>query len=247
MRDVILELDFLATKTHAILVPSCGFDSIPSDALAFLSARTLRDALQSTAEPYPDKSVGVAESHTIFTVKGGVSGGTLASAFSLMDTLPRSELVRAQAPDVLSPIKAKTRHAPQLVFTFPGGRPSGFGHLFPLAPHNVATVQRTRGLLQLQAAKHNGAVEDGEEAPLAYAADYTYSESMAASSRISAFIFGLGIALSSACIIFFPSLRWLLKKFLPAPGQGPSDKYALIPDRFLHSILIINSCFLQGT
>lgn len=34
--------DYLATKTGAIIVPSCGMDSIPSDVTAFLANKALK-------------------------------------------------------------------------------------------------------------------------------------------------------------------------------------------------------------
>jgi short subunit dehydrogenase-like uncharacterized protein len=39
---LVVRFDYLATKTGAIIVPSCGIDSIPSDASAFLANKALK-------------------------------------------------------------------------------------------------------------------------------------------------------------------------------------------------------------
>ena len=45
VKDIIISFDYLAGKTGAILVPSGAFDSVPSDLLAYLSARTMGEEL----------------------------------------------------------------------------------------------------------------------------------------------------------------------------------------------------------
>ncbi|KAF8886011.1 hypothetical protein BD779DRAFT_1532051 [Infundibulicybe gibba] len=42
MKEIIREFDYLATKTHSIIVPACGMDSIPSDLCVYLSNKTLK-------------------------------------------------------------------------------------------------------------------------------------------------------------------------------------------------------------
>lgn len=94
--------DYLASKTHAIIVPSCGFDSIPSyvlyrslsltfhfshrntcysDILAYKSAQHLAKIGRSN-------DAHVEASQTFFNAKGGVSGGTIASFKALSETDP---------------------------------------------------------------------------------------------------------------------------------------------------------------
>ncbi|KAH8110427.1 Saccharopine dehydrogenase-domain-containing protein [Phellopilus nigrolimitatus] len=217
VRDIIVRYDYLASKTHAVLLPSCGFDAIPSDVAAFLGAKTLRAAAGAHA--------GVAQSHTMFSVRGGVSGGTLATVFGIADAYPRGALRALQAPYVLSPVQGVVP-ASGLVFSLPRVRPARYGHVFPFAPHNCAIVQRTWGLLQLAARQRraNALDEDADGGAVPYGNAFSYSESVAAGGPLSAFVISLGLALSGACLFFFPPVRWLLRKLLPAPGQGPSDE-----------------------
>lgn len=65
--------DALANKT--LVVHSCGFDSIPSDLCTFLAVRRLQQLTSS----------GVGKVKSLFSVKGGASGGTIASGLAFMN------------------------------------------------------------------------------------------------------------------------------------------------------------------
>ncbi|KAL5512462.1 hypothetical protein ACEPAG_3115 [Sanghuangporus baumii] len=221
VKDLIIELDYLATKTKSILVPSCGMDSVPSDAIAYLAAQTLRSVLKGM-DQHGLENVGVAESHTRIAAKGGMSGGTASSVLTIVETLSRKDLMYSQTPDYLSPVKIRSPQRLKFVSSLPIVRPKRYGGIFFLIPFNITVVQRTRGLFTLYADKFD---KDGDSEDLpAYAEDYSYSESWAASNRFTAFFFSLGIAMGGACLLLFPPLRWLFRKILPEPGQGPSDE-----------------------
>ncbi|EJD08367.1 uncharacterized protein FOMMEDRAFT_101779 [Fomitiporia mediterranea MF3/22] len=223
VKDLIMEVDYLATKTGSILVPSSGFDSVPADLLVYLSAITMRKALNEVDATNSSEweNVGITESHTMYSAKGGVSGGTLATVFLLLESFPRKKLAKLMAPDVLSPIKLRTPSSPKLVYTFPGIRSGRYGHAWPLGPHNVAIVQRSHGLFHLQA---SAGIQDEEVERPAYAENFMYTESQAASNQFVAFFAGLGLMLRAACLVLFPPIRWLAKRLVIQPGQGPSDE-----------------------
>jgi short subunit dehydrogenase-like uncharacterized protein len=80
----------LATKSGAVLIPCSGFDSIPSDALVYMSNKTLK---QYSPDATLDQSV------TAFHMTGGISGGTFDSLYTFLD-LPqevRNQSVRSFA------------------------------------------------------------------------------------------------------------------------------------------------------
>jgi short subunit dehydrogenase-like uncharacterized protein len=64
------------------MIPCCGFDSIPSDASAYLSNKTLK-------EKSPDATLESCVS--AIEVEGGISGGTMDSLYTFMSDVP-SEL-----------------------------------------------------------------------------------------------------------------------------------------------------------
>ncbi|KAL5531759.1 hypothetical protein ACEPAF_5321 [Sanghuangporus sanghuang] len=236
VKDIIAELDTVASKTKAILVPSCGFDSIPSDAVAFLAALTLRATLESMDQD-GIANVGVAESHTRIRARGGVSGGTIASYLNLLDTVSRKEFAASQAPDFISPIKLRESHSIKFVSSLPIVRPKQYGSLFPLLPYNISVVQRTRGLFQTNEEKYDANATDNVNLLPAYSDDYWHTESWASPNRFSAFFSSLRVALSSTFMMFRP-LRQLAKRFLPAPGQGPSEEALPKGSLEMHNISI---------
>ena len=61
-------------------MPACGMDSIPADILVFLSNRTLKNALG------PQAQLGLSQ--TFYHIKGGFSGGTLATLFAEIEHVP---------------------------------------------------------------------------------------------------------------------------------------------------------------
>ena len=84
----------MASKSHAIIIPSSGMDSIPSDISVYLSNKTLKTLVS------PDANID--ESVSAFQASGGFSGGTFATALSTFTEVPRKELSIARADYALS-------------------------------------------------------------------------------------------------------------------------------------------------
>ena len=232
VKDMIISFDFLATKTGSILVPSAAFDSIPSDLIAYLSARKMSEILsKKSLQATGSDSIGVSESHTMITFVGaGISGGTLNSSFTMFETVPRRVLRELASPDSLSPLKA-TRTVPRrLTYTFPPYVLSrlpkfknAIGYLMPLSMHNTSIVQRTRGLFELS--RHETFAEDDfEDIKPAYAPDFVYVESFSAGNRFSAVLLALSFVVSMTVLAVVPPLRWLVRKLITQPGDGPKDE-----------------------
>lgn len=77
--------DALATQTHAAIIPSCGFDSLPSDLVVHRAAQTLRSHLGPSAK--------LRQSVTAVSLNGAsVSGGSLSTAISAAESVPKSLL-----------------------------------------------------------------------------------------------------------------------------------------------------------
>lgn len=86
--------DYLAYKNSAIILTSCGFDSIPSEIGPFLASKTLRAAFGDSARLGPSVSA--------LKIKSSVSGGTIASILSMMD-VPKDQVSAAFDDWALSP------------------------------------------------------------------------------------------------------------------------------------------------
>ncbi|KAG6873133.1 hypothetical protein C0995_002507 [Termitomyces sp. Mi166 len=202
IKEIINQFDYLATKTGAIIVPSCGYDSIPSDVSAYLSNKTLKS----------HGDYDVATSISGQKVRGGISGGTLSTVFTLLEDVPRDKLRDSAREHSLSP-----------------GETPAPGAFFLMAPANKKLVQRTFGLLELQRIEASQLGLPAEVAKItrreSYGPSFAYDEFLILPSRFSAIAFSTMFPVStSPTNLFVTQLRWLLKKFLPAPGSGPSEE-----------------------
>ena len=105
---------YIATKTGAIIVPSCGFDSVPSDLSAFLGNKTLKSHgmhiqlhvltyLLTKSIAHIEGQYDVGYSTTAYKLRAGVSGGTLNTAITILEDVPRDKLRESRVDYALSP------------------------------------------------------------------------------------------------------------------------------------------------
>jgi short subunit dehydrogenase-like uncharacterized protein len=176
------------------IVPGCGFDSIPSDFGAWLTYRYMHDVLHSQC-----KSMSA-----YFRVGGGINGGTLASLFHMLET---NQLLVSRDPFLLDPDPAA--HTPQERSR--NRDPSGIRYdadlkkwvaPFLMGSINTRVVRRTQALLGTH---------------------FEYQEySKYASSRTARMVTIGGKVFESIAASGFG--RRILKRLLPKPGEGPSEK-----------------------
>ena len=175
------------------IVHSCGFDSIPSDLGVFL--------LHEHAGPLGDTTLVVA------ALKGGFSGGTLASLKGQIDELrsdPNARRVVAD-PYALSPGHPRSDE--------PGlkgiKRDPEHGWLGPfvMASYNTRIVRRSHFLLD-------------------YGSDFRYREvagyGTSRAAPVKAFAMTAGLGVLGGGLAFKPT-RKLLDRVLPDPGEGPGE------------------------
>jgi hypothetical protein len=198
----------LAEQTGAVLIPCCGFDSIPSDISAYLSNRTLK-------ENSPDATLD--SSVTAMQIKAGISGGTMDTMFTVMEDVPpklRSASIKSFAFSPSTSSQSHTCACLISVHLVRGVRQVTFNFLYslPLYPHitggyyfmtvcNRLVVQRTWGLGQVELAAKK---EDAGAQSRAYGPRFAYSEFMSVpGGKIGGFIvsaltllFGLAVAIS---------------------------------------------------
>lgn len=176
------------------IVPTCGFDSIPSDVGAWLTARHIREVLHSECDSMA----------AYFKLGGGINGGTLASFYTLIES---GQIGRVRDPYLLNP----DRSAPPPEQRARNADPSGVRYdpdlgrwatSFVMGSINTRVVRRTQALL--------GSEFDYQE----YSSFKKPSTARVASvgGRVFESILGSGMG------------RRLLRPLLPKPGDGPSQK-----------------------
>ena len=205
MRDTIERFDAPARASGARITHNCGFDSIPSD----LGVLLLHEAVRA------DGAGDLEETTLVVTaMKGGFSGGTLASMKGQVDDMKTSREARRIAGDAyaLSPDRAAD----------PEGRDEG----------DLRTVARDEQLGQWIApfvmagfntriVRRSNALQDH-----AYGRGFRYREVSGVGSGPLAPVKGAGLAgglMALAGGLAVKPSRMLLDRVLPDPGEGPSE------------------------
>jgi short subunit dehydrogenase-like uncharacterized protein len=202
IRRMIRKYEGAARASGARIVHCCGFDSLPSDlGVHFLQ----KHAMQKYGKTCPRVKLRVK------AMRGGASGGTIASMLNVVkeaadDPELRRELANPYSlcPDGYTP---QLRQPNVSLAEYDSDFKSWIAP-FVMAAVNTRIVHRTNALSKQ-----------------AYGADFRYDEAVlrgdgfkgrAAATSMGA---GLGAFMAAAAV---PPTRWVLERFLPEPGQGPS-------------------------
>ncbi|KAJ7180921.1 hypothetical protein C8R46DRAFT_595372 [Mycena filopes] len=185
----------------SVVIHACGYESIPSDIVAFESVQCLRKTYGLGIKP--------STSTTAMDLKKTfVSRGTAVSGISMLRNVPRSLFWKSVAPFSLSPVPGTARPAQLLYRLNPHDRL--LGSFFLLAANNVAAVNRTWGLLQ------------SSDSPMAYGEEFTYTEFLVAPSAAMARVTSVLSLVLVAILIYVPPIRWLAGWFVDRESTNPS-------------------------
>ncbi|MBD8061916.1 saccharopine dehydrogenase family protein [Oceanitalea stevensii] len=193
-----------ARRTGSRIVHSCGFDSVPSDLGAFLTAERAR--ADGAGEL-------LATTLAVRSASGGVSGGTIDSMRIQVDagrdpdnrrilTDPYALVPdRADAPDV-------DQHTPSQPFR--DAQTGTWVTTFPMAAFNSRIVHRSNAL-----------------SGWSYGRDFRYREvvDLGPGPRGRRRAQALSLATGAAAgVMAFPPTRWVADRVLPSPGDGPDEE-----------------------
>jgi len=192
--------------SKALIVHSCGYDSIPSDLGAFLAVRKLRDNF----------GCGCCELKAFAgDSKGGVSGGTIATALGgitgKIKGMPGVAEAAARGAYALDP-EGATGGPDSTDFHFRvryDDRVGSWHMPNVMASVNAPVVRKSAALLEYSS-------ERGR---------CSYSEVSAVSSLAKAWLGTAIMAVGGLCLLAPPTRALLFKaKVLPRPGEGPSQE-----------------------
>ncbi len=204
MRKMIDSHEETARQSGACIVHTCGFDSIPSDLGTYFVQKLMRET-----HGVPAKHVKYRASE----FKGGFSGGTLDSMMAMMEQAARdpSIMMTIADPYGLNPkgsprgLDGPDRLTPEYDNDF-----RSWIAPFVMASINTRVVRRSNALMGFP-----------------YGRDFRYDEATLMRDGPLGFLgaaaTGLGMrgmnGLSSQA-----TLRGLMQRFLPKPGEGPSEE-----------------------
>ncbi|MCX6216059.1 saccharopine dehydrogenase NADP-binding domain-containing protein [Spirosoma sp.] len=192
----------LAKQSGARIVHCCGYDSIPSDMGVYY--------LQQQAKGHFGTACSTVTMR-VKAVKGGASGGTIASVLNLVkeastDAALRKEL--ANPYSICPPVDYKRPKQTPILSVKYDEDANAWMAPFVMAAVNEQVVQRSNAFLH-------------------YHPNFTYNEAMLtgkgvvgllASTVVTAGIGGFMLAVAAR------PLRGLIGRFLPKPGEGPSPE-----------------------
>jgi short subunit dehydrogenase-like uncharacterized protein len=196
-----------AKASGARIVHCCGFDSIPSDlGVHFLQQQALERFGQTCNQI----------DMRVKTMKGGASGGTIASMINVAQEAAADPSLRKQLADpyLICPDEAGFQQRQVNIKTGFDDNEDSWYAPFVMEAINSRVVHRSNAL------------KDS-----AYGENFKYSEAMltgggnAGKRRAKGLYYGMGAFMLGTAI---PPTRWLMQRFmLPKPGEGPSPKEQL--------------------
>jgi short subunit dehydrogenase-like uncharacterized protein len=193
-----------ARQTGARIVHTCGFDSIPSDLGVLLLQREMRGRHGRAAESV---KLRVRE------VRGGFSGGTVASMLNMLEEAQQSPEVRAclEDPYALNPTDAR------------GGldRPERTLPEYDQDFHAWVSPF-VMGLINTRVVRRSNALQG-----FAYGREFRYEEGVLAPFGPWGFPLAAGLSVGTAAataVAAVAPLRRQLARLLPQPGEGPSRR-----------------------
>ena len=204
VREIIERHHRQAARDATRIVPCCGFDSVPSDLGALLVAL----AVQHESD---EACVRIKACHS---VRGGLNGGTLASLLNIAESGASRQLAD---PFLLNPAGSapadRAAHADMLVPRHDSDFKAWLAP-FVMAAINTRVVRRSAALAA-------GDVDSP------YAADFVYQEALRTGrgARGAALAAGMAAGLGVGVIgMRLGAVRAAMRRTLPAPGEGPSER-----------------------
>lgn len=205
MRRMIDAHQARAEETGARLVPTCGFDCIPSDLGVLFVQRAMQEQAGVPAERVHCRVKGFS---------GGASGGTLASMINMMEEAGRDPSVRRVMNDPYGLDPAGRAPGPDGGERFAPAYDPAFRQWtgpFVMGAVNTKVVRRSNALLCGQGAGYG----DG----------FSYEEAMLMGDGPLGLVRAAGLAAGLAggmAAFAVGPIRRALAGRLPAPGEGPS-------------------------
>jgi len=207
IRKMQLRHEADAVKSGARIVNCCGFDSIPSDLGVHFLQRNALEQFGHTCDRVDMRVV---------SMKGGASGGTIASMINMVKEAVNDADLRRELKDPYSLCPPDHRFSvaqPDVKISYDNVY-GGWIAPFVMAGINTRVVHRSNALSN----NSYGVEFKYEEAVVTGEGSSGKRKAQATHWGVNALMIGLAV----------PPIRWLLETaVLPKPGEGPTEKAQL--------------------
>ncbi|MCH8498710.1 MAG: saccharopine dehydrogenase NADP-binding domain-containing protein [Marinobacter sp.] len=204
IRKMIQRYEAQAKASGARIVHCCGFDSIPSDLGVYFLQQQAR---QSFGAPCSEVSMRVK------TIRGTFSGGTVASMMNVAKEAAADPALRKELANPFSISPAGHKSTKRQPAVRAAKYDADFGVWlapFVMAAINERIVHRSNGMMKA-----------------AYGPEFTYNEGMMVGKGLRGRLTAFGMTAAMGAFLAGSAIkptRWILEKFVPKPGEGPSPK-----------------------
>ncbi|KAJ2802702.1 hypothetical protein H4R20_003178 [Coemansia guatemalensis] len=202
VRQMHSELNDRAVRGDVHIVPLCGFDCIPADLGCYMLAQYARNEFN---EPL------LHVKGSITGIRGGISGGTLATMTNQLGIEARRFSEKAMA-------FIRNKDSQQSRQSTNSKRSNRWVIHYDETLHRWQTFW-VMSIVNQVTAKWAGKV-------LNYGPGFTYAESMCTRNLAQAILYGIGY-LYGALLMFFAFTRSIIYalRIIPRPGEGPSEEF----------------------
>lgn len=211
VRTIIDKYQDAAVAKKLKIVPCCGFDCIPVD----LGCSVMVKEMQSRG--WVPKEVKT----TLTKMKGGASGGTIASIANLLATSTLRQMREALNPYYLCPRDTTGEPVQPSALVARAAADKYWFHYDPvIKKYCVPFFMQS---IDTRVVNRSNAIGGPDKDNWKYGKEFIYSEDMATPNIIFAF-FTTIISHLGLCLLYGNLTRALLMMFLPQPGEGPTEK-----------------------
>lgn len=205
IKKMLDKYELAAQKSGARIINCCGFDSIPSDLGVYF--------LQQLSQQQYSHTFNYVKLR-VKAMKGGVSGGTVASGIEMAKAAKKDPLLRRNMgnPNVLCrPSETNTPRQPRIV------KPTYDPDFKAWSAPFIMEAINSRIVLRSDSLDKNGSLDS-----------LVYGEAVLTGKGLKGYLRAAFITLSLGGFAFttkYRFLRYLIQRFLlPKPGQGPSPE-----------------------
>ncbi|KXG52732.1 Saccharopine dehydrogenase / Homospermidine synthase [Penicillium griseofulvum] len=219
VKSIIEKYHETAKANGAIMIPCSGVESAPADILAWSLVKRVREDLSSSTR------------HINSTIKemksSGPSGGTLSTILTIIEAFPMSELSKSMTPFSLvaspPPKNVPSESILEKLFGVRSIRDLGTVTTSPSGICDMTIVHRSSSLM-----------------PELYGPHFYFHQFLSVRNALIGVVFHLGF-LVAVSLLALPPVRWLVRKFVFAPGTGPSKEDSVNDRLEYHAIATADS------
>ncbi|KAJ5268893.1 hypothetical protein N7505_004651 [Penicillium chrysogenum] len=198
VKSIIDKYHETAKANGAIMIPSTGVESAPADILAWALVKRVREDLSSSTRKV-DSTIKEMKS-------SGPSGGTMNTILTIFDGFSVSELSKAMTPFSLVASPPKNIPSESILEKAFGVRSIpdlGTVTTSPSGICDMTIVHRSSSLM-----------------PELYGQQFFFRQFLSVRNALIGVAIHLGF-LVAVSLLALPPVRWLVEKFVFAPGSGP--------------------------